>query len=1247
MEQLDDRFAELVIKQGLVPREQVEKLSEAVRKASALGAATNLPDTLVGKGFLTRAQADALLEKIRSAEPKITSIAGCELIEKLGEGAIGAVYKARQVSMSRIVAVKLLKPALSRDEAFVERFSRQAHTAAKLDHHNIIRAIDAGFDQGYHYFVMEFVDGPTLARMLARGPLSEAQALKITYQIAQALAHAQGNDILHGGIRPHNIMLTSDGTAKLADLGMSRTFSAGGPGSAHYVSPEQAGGGADIDIRTDIYSLGATLYHMVTGVPPFAGGSDAAVLSKRLTQAPPDPREVRPDISTGVGSLVLRMMARDPAQRYATPQELLNSLEIVMQLRPAGPDTGPDTAPDEGPTEPTTQKRRLSAKTALIIGTCIAALIVVAALVLAPRPPAAPPATKDEAQEAYAAAVAYQVEHPGELTAAISQFRAVKEKYDGTAWAQHAAARIRELEEEKTSIAIDAGLAELKSGCTALLGKEKFGEALKRLDLFIKECPSTRAVRTAKELRRAVRAEVGECYTELARRADVALAAKDYGRARAALESVQGFGITELTEKAEKKLAEIDTREKDARQRAGWEDIKARAAKLAEAGEYERARMLLQTAKDLQLRRIDQLIARELETIDRAEDAVRGAIERKYAAAFEAEVMPLLTKRSYPEAAEALEKLAARDDFELLADELRRARADIGRLVAFWRQLEELTAGLKPGQIISIGDKKAQFMAYENGLIRYKAGQAQVGVRLRRMKAQHIIALLGRPSLEEDETRIGAALFLLHDEDSDPIGAYDLLTEAKPGPDVERYKMAAAKKVGARRFGADEQAAADAFSKLTDVVAKVPSQLTAMLVDFRNRFGHTRFFNEHLVDIALLKAGPADANVRTWNGRRYILLKRAALWSDAKLQCERLGGHLVTITSAKEQRFIGEKFDANVWLGATDEHEEGQWEWVTGEEWSYASWMRGQPDDAWGKEHWAEMVGWGEKPEWNDAPAIARRQYICEWEKDSLHLKAEEWRELAGALGLNLPRTGEFEYRKRLGRLLSYKGRAVPLQYAVVGIVNQLDIPYLWVTSADLVGPDLAARPIDPVVRDSSAGRALTTILEPLNLIYDIDDSGLFITPPESATAEGDDFHGAEQISLTALTPLRSKVGWGALAVNKAEDGAREIKVAGAACREFIYAHANSSIIYEIPRGSAYFVAAGACSYHANKSIRFLVKVDGKLKLKSKRLDRLRGGSVSIRVKLPQGARKIELIVDNCGNSNYDWSVWAFPRFVK
>jgi len=223
VDERDESFAELAVEKGLASREQAAECAQAVRKAAELGAVAKLPDTMVGKGYLTREQADGLLAELKRREAKVPALAGYELLSRIGSGGMGVVYKARQVAMDRIVALKILKPSLSRDRTFVARFLREARSAAKLNHPNIVQGIDAGQAEGYHYFVMEFVDGPTVAQRL-RGEqvLGEKESLRIVRDVASALEHAEGHGIVHRDIKPDNVMLTSEGAAKLADLGLAK-----------------------------------------------------------------------------------------------------------------------------------------------------------------------------------------------------------------------------------------------------------------------------------------------------------------------------------------------------------------------------------------------------------------------------------------------------------------------------------------------------------------------------------------------------------------------------------------------------------------------------------------------------------------------------------------------------------------------------------------------------------------------------------------------------------------------------------------------------------------------------------------------------------------------------------------------------------------------------------------------------------------------------------------------------------------
>jgi len=262
-------------------------------------------------------------------------IAGYELTKRLGRGAMGAVFLARQISLDRQVAFKVLAPRFAKNENYVRRFFREAHAVAKLNHTNIITAFDVGEADGYKYFVMEYVAGPTVADLLERGgALDEERAREIAIQIANALDHAHQNGFVHRDVKPANIILARGGVAKLCDLGLARevdevsgdTEEGQTLGTPDYISPEQARGERSIDIRADVYSLGATLYHMVTGDVPYTGMTPAVVMTKHLTEPPPDARANNPAVSPSMNRVILMAMAKDRAHRYQTPAEMCAAL---------------------------------------------------------------------------------------------------------------------------------------------------------------------------------------------------------------------------------------------------------------------------------------------------------------------------------------------------------------------------------------------------------------------------------------------------------------------------------------------------------------------------------------------------------------------------------------------------------------------------------------------------------------------------------------------------------------------------------------------------------------------------------------------------------------------------------------------------------------------------------------------------------------------------------------------------------
>ena len=236
---------------------------------------------MVEAKVLTKSQSIRLLKEVGNETGKKFEIPGYEIIERLGKGSMGLVFKARQTSVDRIVAVKVLLDTLAQNKEFIKRFEREAKIAAKLQHNNIVNAIDAGEVDGNHYFVMEYVEGATIKDELDKNKVfDEKVALKIVIAVAEAMKHAHERGLIHRDIKPENVILTKDGNVKLADLGLARltadekwAMSEAGMaiGTPYYISPEQVRGQVDVDIRADIYSLGATLYHMVTGRVPYPG----------------------------------------------------------------------------------------------------------------------------------------------------------------------------------------------------------------------------------------------------------------------------------------------------------------------------------------------------------------------------------------------------------------------------------------------------------------------------------------------------------------------------------------------------------------------------------------------------------------------------------------------------------------------------------------------------------------------------------------------------------------------------------------------------------------------------------------------------------------------------------------------------------------------------------------------------------------------------------------------------------------
>ncbi len=267
---------------------------------------------------------------------------GFEVQRKLGAGGMGSVYLARQTMLDRAVALKTMAPQLAADAEYVARFQREAMTAAKLSHPNIVQVYAGGRHDGAHYIAMEYVEGETLqARIERQQRIPPHEAVAVALYIAQALRYAWNTArLIHRDIKPDNIFLSTNGEVKLGDLGLAKRVGEGGAhmtstgvamGTPHYISPEQAHAEPDIDFRADIYSLGCTLFHMLAGHPPYQGKSALAVMAMHLTAPPASLAKAWPECPPLLSAAVDRMMARDRAQRPASYDDLVAMLYRVCE----------------------------------------------------------------------------------------------------------------------------------------------------------------------------------------------------------------------------------------------------------------------------------------------------------------------------------------------------------------------------------------------------------------------------------------------------------------------------------------------------------------------------------------------------------------------------------------------------------------------------------------------------------------------------------------------------------------------------------------------------------------------------------------------------------------------------------------------------------------------------------------------------------------------------------------------------
>jgi serine/threonine-protein kinase len=339
----DNTFVRYAVSAGMATPAQVAAARDLQAAHARAGRAISLADALVAARVITPAQRETVVQRLREAPSAGTPMIGrYKVLRKLGEGGMGTVYLALDGRSGRQIAVKVLARAQAADAARLKRFQREAVATARLKHPNIVRAFAYGEDKGFAYFVMEYCEGETLDKRLRRaGPLPSRDAALVVLQAARGLQYAHARGIIHRDIKPSNLILAKTGEAKILDLGLSKRLDASDAsfrtqdgvalGTPHYIAPEQARGEREVDGRADLYSLGATFYHLVTGEPPFHGASPLEVMGMHVHGQVPDPQDVKNGIPDAIAHVIRRMMAKDPADRYRDCGALVEDLVRVLK----------------------------------------------------------------------------------------------------------------------------------------------------------------------------------------------------------------------------------------------------------------------------------------------------------------------------------------------------------------------------------------------------------------------------------------------------------------------------------------------------------------------------------------------------------------------------------------------------------------------------------------------------------------------------------------------------------------------------------------------------------------------------------------------------------------------------------------------------------------------------------------------------------------------------------------------------
>ena len=592
----EQAFCEELVRRGWATEAQLGEARRLKAAAEELGQPKTLDGILVMKGYVTADRASTARREVASRLGQTIRIGKYEILQRLGEGGAGIVYRAYQTTLGREVALKVLSRKREGEEEYLGRFLREAKVAVTLNHVNIVRGLDFGNADGYHFFAMELVEGESFLSLIRReGRLPEKKAIDIVLQMVRALEHASKYRIVHRDIKPENILVTHSGTAKLCDLGLARPSIEGGVaddqgrpmGTALYVAPEQIRREPTLDFRADVYSLGATLFHALTGSAPYNGATITEIVRGHLSGPVPNPRDRVLDISTGTASVVMKMLAKDPADRYQTLEMLDEDLDSVLEGRPPVNTItiGRRAAPMGEPVPARGAPERKAPRKVLVPAVVVASLAAIAAGAwygFGREKPAAPPVVpvavdpvpkKDtgldarrmqEARENAAAAAkaeadAFEKERGADAPETAARFREVAAAHPDTSAGRVARQRAADLEKAREA-RVAAALKDRTAAFNAAFADGRLGEALAAWDGLPPEVEAGGG-KSAAEFARTRVEEAGRRLLEAAKTLAAKAAAGDDASvepARKAIAAAEACGHAPVREAAARELESLE-----------------------------------------------------------------------------------------------------------------------------------------------------------------------------------------------------------------------------------------------------------------------------------------------------------------------------------------------------------------------------------------------------------------------------------------------------------------------------------------------------------------------------------------------------------------------------------------------------------------------------------------------------------------------------------------------------------------